>query len=127
MTRRIASHPASSACLLGGRILVLLTIMLVVVMPLTEYLWHFDHFLQGGQDFELGLLSVMTFLCLTLVLFQHGRRSVSFLMALRRWSARIFRASDPGTPGSLLGLINGLHAVPRPSPALDLYTLPLQI
>ena len=117
----------NSACLLWGRILMLLTVALVIVMPLTEYLWHFDDFLRGGQDFELGLFCMMTFLCLILVLFQHGRRSVECLLSRRRWLGTLFLGADPGVPGSLIGLIASLHAVPLPSAGLGLYNLPLQI
>jgi len=126
-TTQKSSSPTASACLVGGRLLLLLTMILVLVMPLTEYLWHFDQFMRGGQDFEFGLLSMMTFLCLILVLLQHGRLSISCLMGLRRWLVVIFRQADPGAPGSLLGLITPSHAVPLPSAALRLYNLPLQI
>lgn len=106
---------------------MLLMLTLVALMPLTEYLWHFDEIMRGGQDFEFGLLAIMTFLCLMLVLFQHGKRTVACRMALRRWLAVAFRAADPGAPGSLLGLITSAHAVKLPSPALSLYNLPLQV
>jgi hypothetical protein len=44
----------------GGRVLILFTALLLAVTPWTEYLWHFDNFLHGGQDMELGLLSIVT-------------------------------------------------------------------
>ena len=127
MMRRTADSSASSAYLFGGRLLMFLTLVLVVVMPLTEYFWHFDRFMQGGQDFELSLLAAMTFLCLILVLFQKGKRSVALLMALRRWLGFVFCAADPGAPGSMSGLITLLHATPLPSASLGLYNLPQQI
>ncbi len=127
MTRRKPASQSSRAYLVSGRILVLFLLTLVAVMPLTEYLWHFDQFICSGQDFEFGLLSVMTFLCLILVLFKQGKCSVAFFLALRCWFAFVFRRGDPGAPGALIGLITPSHAVPLPSPALGLYNLPSQI
>jgi hypothetical protein len=51
---------SSQVCSVGGRVLVLLTALLLGVTPWTKYLWHFDNFLHGGQDMELGLLSLLT-------------------------------------------------------------------
>lgn len=53
---------SSQVCSVGGRVLILLTALLLAVTPWTEYLWHFDNFLHGGQDMELGLLSPTDYL-----------------------------------------------------------------
>jgi hypothetical protein len=52
----------------GGRVLIVLVALLTAVSPWTEYYWHFDNFLHGGQDFEFGLLATITVFCLVLVL-----------------------------------------------------------
>ena len=52
----------------GSRVALLLTVLVVVVMPWTEYFWHFDKFLRGGQDLEFGFLSVTTLICLILLM-----------------------------------------------------------
>lgn len=78
----------------GGRTLLLFTAILIVVMPWTEYFWHFDGFLHGGQDFELGILSLLTIFSLVLVLLQQRRQSVALLLIVRRWLSNIFE--DPG-------------------------------
>ena len=111
----------------GSRAALLLTAVVVLIMPLTEYLWHFDKFLRGGQDFELGLLSVATFFCLAMILLQHGKSFVSLLLSLRKWLSNVFNADDHAAPGLFMGLIAALHAIAVPSPSLGQYTLPLQV
>jgi hypothetical protein len=111
----------------GSRVALLLAAIVVLVMPFTEYFWHFDKFLRGGQDFELGLLSVATIFCLAMILLQNGKRSVSLLLSMRKWLCNVFHIKDPAAPGSFMGLIASLHAIAVPSPSLGHYTLPLHI
>lgn len=111
----------------GGRIALLFTVVLLVVMPWTEYFWSFDKFLRGGQDFEFGLLSIATIFCLVMVMLQHGKCSVDQSFSLRKWLSIVFRHDDPVVPGSFMGLIAGLHVIAVPSPSLGLYSLPLQV
>jgi hypothetical protein len=104
------------------------TLALVVVMPWTEYFWHFDRFLHGGQDLELGLLTLLAVLCLTLLLFQHGKKNLQLCLNLRHWLTHIFRSEHAMTlPRSPSGLMAPYHAVPLPSPVLAKYSLPLQV
>jgi hypothetical protein len=63
-------------------------------MPWTEYFWHFDGFLHGGQDFELGILALLTIFSLVLVLLQQRRQNIALLLIVRRWLSLIFE--DPG-------------------------------
>lgn len=44
-----------------SRLLVLLTTLLLLVMPVTEHLCNWDHFLRGGQDVEFNLLAALLF------------------------------------------------------------------
>jgi hypothetical protein len=111
----------------GSRVALLLTAILVLVMPWTEYFWHFDKFLRGGQDLELGLLSVATFICLILVLLQHGKRGVNLILASRKWICFVLRHHDDPVPGMLCGLVADLHTIAVPSPALSRYTLPIRV
>jgi hypothetical protein len=116
----------SHACALGGRLLILSTAVLILVMPLTEYFWQFDRFLRGGQDFELGLLSLLTIFSLVLVLLQQRRQNLALLLNLRRWLSLIFE--DPGPRmANACSLIALSVAVPLSSRALSRYNLPLQI
>jgi len=111
----------------GSRVALLLTAILVLVMPWTEYFWHFDKFLRGGQDFELGLLSVATFICLILVMLQHGKRGVTLILASRTWICFVLRHRDDPVPGMLCGLVADWHTIAVPSPALSRNTLPLLV
>jgi hypothetical protein len=55
-----------------GRLLVLLTTLLVLVMPVTEHLCNWDHFLRGGQDVEFNRLAALLFAAMV-VLSMSGR------------------------------------------------------
>jgi hypothetical protein len=81
----------SRICAIGGRALVLVSALLVMVMPITEYFWHFDRFPYGGQDFELSILSVLAILGLMIVLIQHAKSGVSFLFGLRQKLAMVLQ------------------------------------
>jgi hypothetical protein len=61
----------------AGRLLLIINAVVMVLSSFTERLWTWDHFLRGGQDFELSLLALIAFFCLVLVLAEHFRRNVS--------------------------------------------------
>ena len=111
----------------GGRLLLLFTGILIVVMPWTEYFWQFDGFLHGGQDFELGLLSVLTIFSLVLVLLQQRRRNVALLLTVRRWLSLVFEDPSPRIVANACGLNAHSDAVPLSSRALCQYNLPIQV
>ena len=117
----------SHACALGGRLLILSTAVLILVMPLTEYFWQFDRFLRGGQDFELGLLSLLTIFSLVLVLLQQRRQDLALLLNLRRWLSLIFEDPGPRTVANACSLIARSDALPLSSSALCRYNLPIQV
>ena len=52
---------SSQRRVLASRIILGLTLMLLLVMPLTEQVWAGDEFLSGGHDAELSLLSELAF------------------------------------------------------------------
>ena len=116
---------SSQVCSVGGRVLILLTALLLAVTPWTEYLWHFDNFLHGGQDMELGLLSLLTIFCLVLVLLQDSKR-VTFMVVIRQWLSSVLDQTDPLAPGSFHGLNMALHAIP-PGSSLGTYNPPTQV
>jgi hypothetical protein len=107
------------ACVVSGRVLLVLTALMIFVMPWTEYFWRFDKFFRGGQNFELGLLVV--------VLLQHGRQNVAFLLAIRRGLSFVSRDPDSLSLSSQYGLLAAVHASPLPSPALGMYNLPIRV
>ena len=114
----------SQAYALGGRLLILFTAILIFVMPWTEYFWQFDRFLRGGQDFELGLLSLLTIFSLVLVL---RRQNVALLLTVRRWLSRVFEDRDPRAVATPCSLIAHSDVVSLSSSALSRYNLPIQI
>lgn len=64
----------------AGRILLIINVIVLIASAFTEHLWTWDHFLHGGQDFELSLLALLAFFCLILVFAQYFRRRVSDLL-----------------------------------------------
>ena len=130
---KLNAHKGMSAVWTAtSRLVLLFTSLVLLLMPLTEYLWHFDNFLMGGQDFEFGLLSFATILCLVMVMLQHGKSSVTLSLSLRKRLSIVCRRHDYAAHGSsahgpLMGLVAALHAVAAQSPSLDHYSLPLQI
>src|ERR1700722_16928695 len=79
---------------MGGRLLLLFTALLLAVMPWTEYYWHFDRFLRGGQDCEFGILFIATIFSLALVLSQCRKQTTALLHTLRRWILDVFQNPD---------------------------------
>ena len=111
----------------GGRLLLLFTAILLVVMPWTEYFWQFDGFLHGGQDFELGLLSLLTIFSLVLVLLQQRWQNVALLLTVRRWLSLVFEGADPRVVTNACNLIADSDVVFPSSRALCRYNLPIQV
>jgi hypothetical protein len=118
-TSRTLINGSSQVCSLGGRVLILLTALLLAVTPWTEYLWHFDNFLHGGQDMEL------TILCLMLVLLQDSKQRVKSMAVIQQWLSSVLDQTDPLAPGRFHGLNMALDAIPGSS--LGKYNPPLQV
>jgi hypothetical protein len=125
--KRVLQDGAFDACTVGGRILIVLTALLIGVTPWTEYYWHFDNFLRGGQDFEFGLLSTMMVLCLLLVLMQHNKQGMAFLFALRQWLPVLLQHHEPASPKFSSLPVIAFHAVPLPDLVPGPNNLPLRI
>jgi len=69
-------------CKCVSRLLLLLAVIELITMPLTQYLWTWDHFLHGGLDFETSLLIIVTFLCFGMLRAQHGRHNLESQFAI---------------------------------------------
>lgn len=52
-------------------------------MPVTQGIWSWDKFLHGGQDFELGLLIIVSCLGLVLLRVQQNRNRAGWLAVIR--------------------------------------------
>lgn len=109
-----------------GRSLLILTAVSLLTMPVTQHLWTWDHFLHGGQDFELSTLLVLSILCLALVLSIHGKQCIDSLFA--NWNLRVSIFNHGRlvrTP--MHGAFLILRAERVPCPDLAINNLPLQI
>jgi hypothetical protein len=127
ITNRTLMNESSQVCSVGGRVLILLTALLLAVTPWTEYVWHFDNFLHGGQDMELGLLSIVTVFCLVLVLLQDGKQRVTSRVVIRQWQSSVFDQADPPAPGSFPGLNMTLDAILLPGSSSGTYNSPIRV
>jgi hypothetical protein len=111
---------------MAARVTISFAVLLVVVMPWTEYFWSFDKFLRGGQDLELTLLGIATVVCLVLFLTQKARSIIALALSSLK-SIRRVQQVHPAIPESFSGLIANIHAGQSPTPALCLYNFPIQI
>lgn len=108
-----------------GRFLLTLIAVSLITMPLTQYIWTWDHFLQGGQDFEFGVLTTLIALCLVLLLAHHFKQSVALLLAAWNLFLCIYdRVLDISTRGEA---ISAFRCEPLRSSILDIYNLPLRV
>jgi hypothetical protein len=127
ITARTPIDCISRGYVVAGRMLLLFTAVLLVAMPWTEYFWHFDRFLFGGQDFEFGLLLLAAILSLILVLLHHGKQGVYFLLTARKWLSFVMERAAPTPSGDSPYLLAKPYTVPLLSPTLQKYNLPLQV
>jgi hypothetical protein len=109
-----------------SRYLLILIALSLVTMPITEHLWAWDRFLHGGQDFELGALLVLSFLCLVLVLSRQCQKRVE--SSLSTWRVAAFQFINCVAPGiCLTGQVSGLYPDPGTDPESGRRDFPLQI
>lgn len=84
--RRFAFANRAQICADLSRLLLGLAFVELLTMPITQHLWTWDGFLQGGQDFELGLFVIVTCLCLVLLRAQHCRQTIGLVLGFfRAW------------------------------------------
>jgi len=67
-----------------GRFLLVVATISLLTMPLTQHFWTWDHFLRGGQDFESGMLVIVSILCLAVLLSQLCKKDVDLFFIVRR-------------------------------------------
>ena len=80
----------------AGRLLVLLTSLLILVMPLTEHLCNWDRFLRGGSDVEFNLLAGLLFAALVILAMDRSMTQPLVAMIARTLTRWV------GVPGLLL-------------------------
>lgn len=131
MTHRSkAGNPVPRACAcsaegfacVGGYLLILISVSLLT-MPMTERLWSWDRFMQGGEDFELGALLVLSFFCLALVLTRQCQQRVE--SSLSTWRVAVFGPVDHVVRG--IGRVLGIYPEPASDPGTGRSEFPLQI
>ena len=109
------------------RIVLLLTGLLILVMPLTEYLWHFDNFPHGGDDFELGAFSVAIVVCLILVMLQNRNRGFLLVLAVRARSFFARHDKDNSTPCLPCDRVKESHDLAATNSALSQHSSPILV
>lgn len=117
----------SRAYALGGRLLIVLTAILLLVMPWTEHFCQLDKFLRGGQDCELGLLALLTIFSLVLVLLQQRRQNITLLLTVRRRLSLFFEDGAPRAIAKACSLTAHSDATPLSTQAICRYNLPIQV
>jgi len=126
-TSRMTDEKMSRYCAVASRVFVLLSAVLLVVMPWTENVWHFDRFPCGGPDFELSVFLLVTIFGLVLALLQLGKKGVSFIFALQRLLSYALQRAATLTQQHFDRLAAAFHAPPLPSCTLDSYNHPIQV
>jgi hypothetical protein len=95
-----------------GRVLIMLTTLLLLAMPITEHLCNWDRFLRGGPDVEFSVLAWLLFAAMV-VLSMHG----AMLRPLAMQPARIEVATDADKMrSSCTATLCGLHTGGDSSP-----------
>jgi len=108
-----------------SRYLLILTTLSLLAMPITEHFWDWDRFLQTGRDFEIGLILLLSFLCLVMVLSRSYRHCVDALLSARNCLAAAFDNLVLSVP--LAGALLNLQTVSPPDPGIYTSEMHLQI
>lgn len=86
----------------GCRAVLILTALLILLMPLTEHLYGWDKFLQGGPDVEFGILCLLLFAGLVLVMAYRAVTSPLLVLLAHRLIALPLRCLRIPGPASFL-------------------------
>jgi len=123
--RLLALVAAARSAVGLSRLLLFFMAVEAITMPITQGIWCWDKFLHGGQDFELGMLMIVTCLCLVLLRVQESRSRVGWLAVIR---ALLLSAAKPVHGNSLGGPGSFEHRseIPSPFPA-GVFKVPLLI
>jgi len=97
-----------------SRVLLLLIAVESISMPVTQGIWSWDKFLHGGQDFELGLLIILTCICFVLLRAQQSDRN-SILFAVT--STLVVRSQKQPAAAFFQGTRTFEHRSQIPSPS----------
>lgn len=107
-----------------GLLLLGLTAISLITTPITQHLWTWDRFLDGGQDFETNALLILTALNLVLVLAECCKQIVGKLLTIWQFfSTTVSRKSIAPIARTAKAAVE--HRVSIPSPSS--YQIPLLI
>jgi hypothetical protein len=109
-----------------GRFLLISIAISLITMPVTQHLWTWDHFLRGGNDFEMTTLLVLSFLGMALVLSRQVKQCLDSLFAALRFLSFTIRDRMHGRIFED-GAFRLFRAECLANPPIDMYSLPLQI
>jgi hypothetical protein len=90
--------------MVGCRAVLILTALLILVMPLTEHLYGWDKFLQGGPDVEFGILCLLLFAGLVLLMAHRAVTSPLLVLLAHRIIALPLRCLRICSPASFFVL-----------------------
>ncbi|WP_263355853.1 hypothetical protein [Acidicapsa ligni] len=102
-------------------------------MPWTEYFCHFDNFPNSSEDFEFGMLALVTVVGLVLVLLQQSKNDVAAILGLRRWLPSILNkvaavlTERLCARGDLRRLIGTFLSPPGLDAGVRTYNIPIRI
>jgi hypothetical protein len=107
-----------------SRVLVFLTTLLLLVMPVTEYLCNWDKFLRGGPDVEFSLLAGLLFgaivvLSMNGTMFQPRMLQPELLRPAVMQPAGGVRAASPGVRSGFGGALDRIVSARSRSRWLD--------
>ena len=109
-----------------GVTLLVLTAVSVVSSPITQRLWTWDRYLNGGSDFETGVLVILISLSLVLLIAQHCKQTMKALATALQGSSPL--ANDLTAALGELGRIAArCHDTGGPRSTHRNFNLPLTI
>jgi hypothetical protein len=100
------------------RLLLLLTSLLILAMPVTEYVWNFDDFLHGGSDVEFTLLAGLLFAAMVVLAVERSMRPpvralvLSIYATLGALLSAAARHLSPWLPAEFAGKLIEQSALP---------------
>jgi hypothetical protein len=106
------------------RAVLILTALLIALMPLTEHLYGWDKFLQGGPDVEFGTLCLLLFAGLVVLMAHRVVSSPLLVLLAHRLIALPLRCLRLSALASFLLQARCSH---KPLLAFSLPAIPLRI
>jgi hypothetical protein len=104
----------------------LLILTTLIAIAITGHLCNWNRVLQSRREFEIGLIMLLSFLCLAMFPYKTYKHSVDEPLLARNYLAARFDDLVVLTL-ALAGAFLSLHKVPPPNPGVCASNTPLQI